>query len=370
MSVAEHEAGPRGMPPIAFTYEVDGQPTLRSFGSAVPVPYPDASTAPPANVSRSLRKGYYAAVSWTDHQVGRLLDALDEHAVAGETVVALAGDHGWALGEHNIWGKHSNFEVAARVPLILRTPGGAGRRQPGLVELVDLYPTLAALAGLPPPPDVDGADLSGLVLGGGGAGKEAAFSEYPRCPRRLEAPWDDLTSCTRTRKEDFRAMGYSVRTDGWRLTAWLRWDGARLVGDFSQPPVGVELYAHPAGEADSDFDATENVNVADLHPAVVRRLMGLAEAHWGKGPGEPVEGQEPRGREQGGVAGVEQGKAADASMARVESDAELLRMQFEEWWAGGVSGAMRRQWTRSTPARARPSPARAVLYRDRFEPPG
>ena len=78
MSVAEHEAGPRGMPPIAFTYEVDGQPTLRSFGAAVPVPYPDASTAPPANVSRSLRKGYYAAVSWTDHQVGRLLDALDE----------------------------------------------------------------------------------------------------------------------------------------------------------------------------------------------------------------------------------------------------------------------------------------------------
>ena len=66
----------------------------------------------------------------------------------------------------------------------------------------------------------------------------AARGRVQRCPRRLEAPWDDLTSCTRTRKEDFRVMGYSVRTDGWRLTAWLRWDGARLVGDFSQPPAG------------------------------------------------------------------------------------------------------------------------------------
>ena len=128
ISLPTHQAAPRGMPPVAFTYEVDGQTRLRAFDEDVPVaypdgactmrmhhahapctcamrhvpctmrmrhaqvPYPDGSTAPPANVTRTLRKGYMAAVSWTDHLIGMLLDALNARRVADHTLVALLGD--------------------------------------------------------------------------------------------------------------------------------------------------------------------------------------------------------------------------------------------------------------------------------------
>ena len=94
-----HESAPVGMPPIAFTYELDGKTTLNSLGTTAPIPYPNASTALPHNMTRSFRRGYYAAVSWTDYLIGQLLDALDDAHVASSTVVALIGDHGWQLGE-------------------------------------------------------------------------------------------------------------------------------------------------------------------------------------------------------------------------------------------------------------------------------
>merc|ERR1712039_158234 len=93
-----------------------------------------------------------------------------------DTVVALIGDHGWQLGEHNIWGKHTNFELGTHVPLIFRAPGHAPKRIPALVESVDLYPTLAALAGLDAPGDLDGEDLSVLFADPSKQLKEAVFS--------------------------------------------------------------------------------------------------------------------------------------------------------------------------------------------------
>lgn len=94
---------------------------------------------------------YYASVSYMDEQVGRLLDTLERLEIAGETVVVFLSDHGWLLGEHGSWQKSNLFEPTARVPLIVRSPdhaGTAGESSTGLVELVDLYPTLAELAGL------------------------------------------------------------------------------------------------------------------------------------------------------------------------------------------------------------------------------
>ena len=143
------------------------------------------------------------------------------------------------------------------------------------------YPTIVSLAGLPPPVGLDGTDLSPLFTNPTTRLKTAAYSEYPRCPKNISTPWDDTTSCVHTERAQFTAMGYSVRTDEWRYTVWLHWDGNRLVGDFSQPPIGVELYSHQ-GDDGTDFDAFENENVVHDNPDVVEQIHALAVAHWSK----------------------------------------------------------------------------------------
>ena len=107
----------------------------------------------PADFAKQLRHGYYAAVSFTDHNVGRLLDALDAEGLANNTVVVLWGDHGWHLGDHGMWTKHTNYEEANHIPLLIVAPGVTqpGTRTNAMTETVDLYPTLAELAGLPAP---------------------------------------------------------------------------------------------------------------------------------------------------------------------------------------------------------------------------
>ena len=94
-----HQGAPEGMPPIAFTYECDGQRTVVALNESAPIPYPDPSTALPENMTRTLRRGYYASVTWTDYLIGQLLDALEAEDVLSSTVVALIGDHGeWTAG--------------------------------------------------------------------------------------------------------------------------------------------------------------------------------------------------------------------------------------------------------------------------------
>ncbi|MBP8257804.1 MAG: sulfatase, partial [Opitutaceae bacterium] len=138
---AENPAAPVGAPKYALT----GSEELRSYAG---IPKGDL----PAELQRDLIHGYYAAVSYVDAQVGRVLDELDRQNLADRTIVVLWGDHGWHLGDHSLWGKKTNYEQAARIPLILAGPGVAqGEKSSALVETVDLYPTLGELAGLPIP---------------------------------------------------------------------------------------------------------------------------------------------------------------------------------------------------------------------------
>ncbi len=321
IALPKHEEAPKGMPPIAFTYEMDGKVNLTSFNDECPIPFPDGSTRAPDNMTRSLRKGYYAAVSFTDSLIGELLDKLEALGKKDDTVVALIGDHGWQLGEHNIWGKHTNFELGTHVPLVIRKPGVAPSTTTALVESVDLYPTIASLAGLPPPQDIDGVDISSLMQPGAKPLKTAVFSEYPRCPSNISEPWSDRTSCVHTPRDKFAVMGYSVRTDTWRFTVWLLWDGVNLVGNFSAPPVGVELYPHGAdADKENDFDFYENENVADQNPDVVAQMMNVAKNHWGKKTFTP-----------------EQRAQAAARWAALEahypaSDPASEAVQYEQWW--------------------------------------
>jgi arylsulfatase A-like enzyme len=117
----------------------------------------------PQDLQRQLVHGYYAATSYMDAQLGRVLDKLDELDLTENTIVVLWGDHGWHLGDHGMWCKHTNYEQAARIPLLIAAPGIAPARTSALVETVDIYPTLGELAGLPTPAGLDGVSFAKVL---------------------------------------------------------------------------------------------------------------------------------------------------------------------------------------------------------------
>ncbi len=188
--------------------------------------------------ARSLIHGYYAATSYMDAQVGRVLDELDRRGLRDNTIVVLWGDHGWSLGEHGLWCKHTNFEDSARAPLLLSVPGqkAPGKKTRALAEFVDIYPTLCAAAGLPVPANLAGKSLLPLTANPNTVIKTAAVSQYPR-----------------GNAQTGNVMGYSLRTDRYRYTEW----GYR----------GAELYDH-------ERDPGENINIANRpeNKALVARL--------------------------------------------------------------------------------------------------
>ena len=189
---------------------------------------------------REAIRGYYASISFMDAQVGRVLDALDRLGLADRTVVVFFGDNGYHLGEHQFWQKQTLFEESARVPLLVAAPGARakGQASPGLVELVDLYPTLAELCGLPAPAGTDGQSFRRWLDEPGRPGKKAAFTEI----------WLD------------KVTGRSVRTERWRYTTWQSKEG----------PAEEELYDHEA-------DPREYVNLARdaRHASTVQELKEL-----------------------------------------------------------------------------------------------
>ena len=130
---------------------------------------------------KGIQASYYTSVSFLDHQVGRVLDALNASGLAEDTIVVYFGDHGYMLGQHGRFEKHCFYEPSIRLPLIFRWPGHlpSDRRVTELVELVDVLPTLLDLAGRPMPPDLHGRSLKGLTLGDPSAkGRDVVVSEY------------------------------------------------------------------------------------------------------------------------------------------------------------------------------------------------
>jgi len=198
-------------------------------------------------LARNLIRGYGACVSYTDAQIGRLLAELDRLGLRDNTVVILWGDHGWKLGEHAGWCKHTNFELDTHVPMILSVPGQktAGRRTRALTEYVDIYPTLSQLCGLPIPEHLEGLSMVPLMKDPDRTWKKAAFSQYPRG----------------------KVMGYSMRTQRFRYTEWQ--------DRKTREVVARELYDHQK-------DPEENVNMAGhaRYERDVRRLSTMLRAGW------------------------------------------------------------------------------------------
>ena len=229
---------------------------------------PDVSTLPD-DYARQLRHGYYAAISYMDAQLGRVLDELDRLGLRESTIIIFWGDHGWKLGEHDAWCKHSNTENDTNAPLLLSVPGmkSAGARTDSIVEFVDIYPTLTELAGLPLPAHLEGTSFKPLLDDPKRPWKPAAFSQYPRPASKSGIG---------------ALMGYSMRTDRYRFTAW--------VGRNDHSKVdAIELYDHQT-------DPQENTNIANLpaNAALVEQLT----AQWRKGwqGAKPVLAKEPVAR--------------------------------------------------------------------------
>ena len=116
-------------------------------------------------MAHTLIRGYYACVSYTDAQIGKLLATLKELELDKNTIVVLWGDHGWNLGDHQMWCKHCNFASSLQVPLMIKVPGVKGKRTDAITEYIDLYPSLSELAGLSLPAHLDGQSLVPLIQG-------------------------------------------------------------------------------------------------------------------------------------------------------------------------------------------------------------
>ncbi|HCP12964.1 MAG TPA: iduronate sulfatase [Planctomycetaceae bacterium] len=169
---------------------------------------------PSAAQAAEMRHGYFANISYLDAQVGKVLGALESNGLADRTIVVFLSDHGYQVGEHGLWGKTSNFEYDARVPLLIRSPvqqSGPGETS-SLVELIDVFPTLAELCGLPQPAGLEGVSLVPVLRDGGMRVKAAARTQHPR-----PAYYD------RTPAGEPQLMGYSVRTESARYTEWRDW---------------------------------------------------------------------------------------------------------------------------------------------------
>ena len=197
------------------------------------------------DTARRLKHGYYAAVSYMDAQVGKVLDELDRLGLRDRTIIVLWGDHGWKLGEHDAWCKHSNVENDTHAPLVVSVPGmkTAGSRTEALVEFVDIYPTLVDLCGLPRPAHLEGVSFRRVLDDPGCPWKSAAFSQYPRTYKGKSM------------------MGYTMRTDRYRYTQWVDRKAATRV-------EAEELYDHQT-------DPQENENIAG-NPAYHELLEHLA----------------------------------------------------------------------------------------------
>ena len=203
---------PRVEPPVgAPDFALLNSLELRAYWNV-----PDEGPIDDATIENLVR-GYYACTSFVDAQVGKLLDALERFELDDDTIVVLWGDHGWHLGDLGIWGKHTNYELATRSPLIVHVPGRGtpGSRSRALVELVDLYPTLAELCGLAAPTNLEATSFAPLLDDPARAWKRGAFHLYPRGVPGVGS-----------------VTGRAVRTDRFRLVEWTGDDSDFLVREL------------------------------------------------------------------------------------------------------------------------------------------
>lgn len=199
-------------------------------------------------MNKRLIHGYHACVSYTDHNIGMLLDALERSGKADNTIIVFWSDHGWKLGDHASWCKHTNFECDTRVPLLIVDPRLENVRgeTDALVELIDLYPTLAELCALEQPAHLQGKSFLPVLKDPSLSHRDYAYSSYPRRPN------DDI-------------IGHSIRNDRYRYTEW--WD---VETDEVLDRVATDLVADPGETTNALLEQPE---LADAFSPDLREIV-------------------------------------------------------------------------------------------------
>jgi iduronate 2-sulfatase len=238
-----------------------------------------------------LIHGYYAATSYMDAQLGKVLDALDANGLAENTIIVLWGDHGWHLGDHGMWCKHTNYEQAARIPVIVAAPGIAGgQRTQALIESCDIYPTLAELATLPAPKQGDGRSFAAVLNNTATSTRDHAIHVYPRGEGRI---------------------GRAIRTQRHRLVEWKKPGAA--------PETAIlELY-------DYEADPAETKNLATEQPQVVAELRKLLATHL---EAKPQISNKPEPKKADTKKSSKQDRGAAFDKRDTNKDSQLTKEEF------------------------------------------
>lgn len=288
---------PKDFPPIAralieiYAYQDIKQfyPDLQKCLTDVQASFYGKECRISEDYTRVLRRAYYSCVSYTDAQIGRVIKEMELLGFADDTIIVLWADHGWQLGEHNHWCKHTNFEDATHVPFILRVPGvtDQGMRTTALVELIDIFPTITELAGLNVPPMcpegnnkplvcVEGTSVSPLLTNPDREWKKAAFSQYPRPAQGMTQIPKEPTFDASEHGEN--VMGYSIRVDKYRFTEWYRFNRTTATPNFTDI-WGTELYDHTAPTVFFDDENTNLAGQANMQ-SLVKSLRDMLQSGW------------------------------------------------------------------------------------------
>ncbi len=242
------------IPENAPLYSMNSMYELRHYDGFNHIGHPTSDYRMSEDTVRILRQGYYASVSYIDALLGDLVAHMKELGIYENTIIVIWGDHGWKLGDHNSWGKMTNYNIDLEVPMIVRYPGqeNRGAQTYGITELVDMFPSLCELAGIEVPDYMQGTSFVPLLENPDRPWKKAAFSQFHRRPN--------------VSADGKRYMGYSINTDAYHYIEWYAWDhqtGTR--GEFKS----AELY-------DRKNDPFETVNIAE-DEAFIQVVAGLSK---------------------------------------------------------------------------------------------
>ena len=225
------------------------QPSWELRGGYVDIPK-DYNAEIPEEKQKKLIQGYYACVSFVDQQIGNVLDELDRLGLRDNTVIVLWGDHGWHLGDHNMFCKHTNYEQSTRTPLIFASGTKNIGKSTSPTEFVDVYPTLCELAGIETPQNLDGVSLVPLMEKKVDKVKDFAVSQFPR---------------------DTDKMGYTFRNKTHRYTVWMTDNYTSFRKFDASLIVAEELYDY-----EKDPDETKNLINDHAYASIKNELKSKA----------------------------------------------------------------------------------------------
>ncbi|WP_158973472.1 sulfatase [Cellulophaga sp. L1A9] len=248
------------IPEGAPLYSMNSMYELRHYDGFNHIGHPTSSKRISKDTIQTLKHGYYASVSYVDALLGDLIAHMKTIGIYDNTIIILFGDHGWKLGEHNSWGKMTNYNIDLKVPMIIRYPDQKlrGAKSSEITELIDMFPSLCELSGIPIPENMQGTSFVPLLKKPDLSWKKAAFSQFHRRPK--------------VSADGKRYMGYSMNTEKYHYIEWYGWNEKT---GTKKAFVSAELY-------DSENDAFETINLAknENYTKVISALSKQLLAGW------------------------------------------------------------------------------------------